>query len=250
MDRTAIVVLTWNRLQMLKNTIKTFRKFHSNIEDKRFFIVDNGSTDGTQEFLKSTKFNFILNKSNLGAQMGKYIGWSRAVEKGYDFIIFIEDDHPCYRTVPIVELENYLDKHEEIGIIRLNDKPYLKRHQITRLPIINYGKDRLNNDFKVSKFNYHFTSHPSIFRASLVVVLKGCVFPEYKLIGANVEELNFDKNHKNYEVAKKRVVKDFGATEKEYMRLYLLHYRLTAQLIPPCFKWIDTSSRRMSKWKN
>jgi len=247
--RTAIVMLTWNRIDMLKNTIKTFRNYHS-LKDKHFIVVDNGSTDGTQEFLKSTKFDLILNKSNLGAQMGKYIGWGRALERGYDFILFIEDDHSCYGTVPIVDLENYLDRHEEVGIIRLNDKRYLKRHQITKLPIISCGKDKLNSDFKISKSNYHFTSHPSIFRTSLVDVLKGCVFPEYKPTGIDVEKLGFDKNHKNYEIAKERAVKDFGVLEKEYMRLYLLHYKAAAQLIPPCFKWINTSSRRMSGWKN
>lgn len=247
--RTAIVMLTWNRIAMLQKTIKTFRKYH-NLKDKHFIVVDNGSTDGTQKFLKSTRFDLILNRSNLGAQMGKYIGWNRALERGYDFIIFIEDDHPCYRTVPIIDLENYLDRHEEVGIIRLNNKPHLKRHQITKLPIIKCGKDKLNSSFKIRKSNYHFTSHPSIFRTSLVGVLKGCVFPKYKPTKIDVEELGFNKNHRNYKLAKKRSLTDFGIKEKEYMRLYLLHYRLAARLIPPCFRWINTSNKRMSGWKN
>ena len=249
MSRTAIVILTWNRLDMLKNTITTFKNCHD-LKDKNFIIVDNGSVDGTQKFLKSTKYDIILNGSNLGAQMGKYIGWNRAEERGYDFILFIEDDNACYRTVPIVKLENYLDNNLNVGIVRLNDKPYLNRHQITRLPIIDYGKDKLNSSFKVCKFNYHFTSNPSIFRTSLASMLKGCVFPEYKPTDIDVNKLNFDKNHNNYEIAKERALKDFGVTEKEYMRLYLLHYRLTAQLIPPCFKWINTSNKRVAKWKN
>ena len=249
MDRTAIVMLTWNRIALLKNTIKTFRNYH-NIADEHFIVVDNGSTDGTVEFLESTKFDVIYNDSNLGAQMGKYIGWSRAVARGYDFIIFIEDDHPCYRTVPIVGLENYLNEHEEVGIIRLNDKPYLKRHQITKLPIINYGKNKLNSEFKVIKFNYHFTSHPSIFRVSLVSMLRPCVYPENRITNIDVEALGFDKNHKNYELAKKRAVMDFGVSEKEYMRLYLLNYKIAAQLTPTCFKWINTSSKRMAGWSN
>ena len=248
--RTAIVLLTWNRLPMLKETINTFRKFHKDIREKDFIIVDNGSTDGTVDFLKTTSFETILNESNLGAQMGKYIGWARAVEKDYDFIIFIEDDHSCYRTVPILELEKYLDDHEEIGIIRLNDKPYLKGHQITKLAIKNYGEDKLNKDFKITKSNYHFTSHPSIFRASLVSMLQGCVFPEYKPTVIDVDSFNFDKNHKNYKLARKRTVMDFGVSEKEYMRLYLIHYRMAAQLIPQCFKWINTSDKRMPGWRN
>jgi len=249
MNRTAIVILTWNRITMLKNTITTFKKYHD-LKDKHFIVVDNGSTDGTRKFLKSTKFDLILNKSNLGAQMGKYIGWNRAVERGYDFILFIEDDSPCYKTVPIVDLENYLDGHGKVGIIRLNDKCCLRKHQITKLPIISYGEDELNSAFKISKSNYHFTSSPSIFRTSLVDILKGCVLPEYKPTKIDVEKLGFDKKHMNYELAKKRSLMDFGVMEKEYMRLYLLYYKVAAHLIPPCFNYINTSYRRVPEWIN
>ena len=99
--RTAIVILTWNRIKGLKNTLSTFKKYNPGVKDKDIIIVDNGSTDGTQEYLKNTNYDIILNGSNLGAQEGKYIGWNAALERGYDFIIFIEDDNPCYRKVPI-----------------------------------------------------------------------------------------------------------------------------------------------------
>jgi len=250
MSRTAIVMLTWNRLDTLKNTINTFKKYNKKVNDEDIIIVDNGSKDKTDEFLKNSNYDYILNKINYGAQLGKHIGWDRAVNRKFDFIMFIEDDHPCYRNIPIQHLEKYLDEHEEIGIIRLNDKNYLKRHQITKLPIDYFTTEKLNSNFDIKIYNYHFTSHPSIFRTSLVEKLKGCVYPLVKPKNINIEKLGFEKykGTPKYELAKERVLMDFGVREKEYMRLYLLHYNFTAQLTPACFKWVD--KKRMNGWKN
>lgn len=250
MGRTAVVILTWNRLHDLQSTIKTFKQYHKDIEDRHFIVVDNGSTDGTADFLKITEYTAVLNSVNTGAQMGKYIGWNAALEAGYDFILFIEDDHPCYGTVPIKDLEKYLDDNLDVGIIRLNDKPYLVQHQITKLPIDRFGKTKINKNSKVVKYNYHFTSNPSLFRTSLVQKLKGCVFPECKPANIDVASLGFEKykDHKNYKLAKKRALIDFGVAEKEYMRLYLLNYKLTAQLFPQCFH--TTFVKRVKEWRN
>lgn len=252
MSRTAIVMLTWNRLNILKNTINTFRKFNPNFKDEDFIIIDNGSIDGTDAFLKHTKFDYMLQEKNTGAQWGKFIGWRKAEIRKFDFILFIEDDHPCYRTVPIKDLENYLDKNEDIGIIRLNDKPYLKRHQITRLPAKKMFKEKLNNKFMIDKWYYHFTSHPSIFRTSLVNYLKRNVIRIYQPENIDFDKINIILNKykgtQKYKIAMDRITKEFDVCEKEYMRLYLLHYNYTAQLNPPCFQWID--KKRMNGWKN
>jgi len=253
LNRTAIVILTWNRLHTLKNTINSFRKYNK-INSNDVIIVDNGSTDKTPEFLKNTDYDIILNKSNMGAQMGKYIGWNRAFERGYDFILFLEDDHSCYRTVPILDIEKYLDINKDVGIVRLNDKGYLNRHQITHLPIRYYPRKELNDKFKIFKCNYHFTSHPSIFRTTLVSKLKGCVLPKYKpkMKKSDIPILGFDKYKKinldKYKTAVNRALMNFNRREKEYMRLYMWSYRLTAQIKPCCFKWVD--KKRMKDWKN
>ncbi len=256
MKRTAVVILTWNRLKNLKNTLKAFKKYHVKFKDENIIIVDNGSTDGTQEFLKTTKYDLVLNKENTGAQMGKWIGWNRARKRKFDFIIFIEDDHTCYRTLPIPSLESYLDRYDGVGIIRLNDKPYLKRHQISRMPL-KWGRvDKLKDEFVIKRCNYHFTSNPSIFRTSLAVDLQGCVYPKLKPRSKklNIEvlskKLGFDeyKGTDKYDNAIERLKMDFGVTEKEYMRLYMLKYYMTAQLVPECFK--TKIKKRVIEWKN
>lgn len=253
LNRTAIVILTWNKLPVLKNTIDSFKKYN-NVDDHDIIIVDNGSTDGTPDFLKKTNYDIILNERNFGAQMGKYIGWNRAENRGYDFILFIECDHPCYKTVPISDLERYLDKNKNVGIVRLNNKRYLKRHQITHLPIQYYRKEKLNSKFKIFKCNYHFTSHPSIFRTSLIYKIRGCVLPEYKpkMNKSGIPSLGFEKYKKidmdKYKTAVQRSLMNFGIKEKEYMRLYMWAYILTAQIRPTCFKYVK--DKRSKDWRN
>jgi len=251
-NRTAVVMLTWNRLNTLKNTIDTFRKYNPQFKDEDFIIVDNGSNDGTQKFLKHTKFDTILNSQNTGAQWGKFIGWKKAKDRKYDFILFIEDDHPCYRTIPIKDLENYLDINNDIGIIRLNDKPYLKRHQITKLPTERISREKLNDEFMIDKWYYHFTSHSSIFRTSLVKYLKNNIIRSYQTENINFDMINVILNKykgtPKHKLAMDRITKEFGVCEKEYMRLYLLQYNYTGQLNPPCFKWVNI--KRMNGWKN
>jgi hypothetical protein len=63
-------------------------------------------------------------------------------------------------------------------------------------------------------------------------------------------KLGFDefKGTDKYDQAIERLKKDFGVTEKEYMRLYMLKYYMTAQLVPECFQ--TKIKKRVTGWKN
>jgi glycosyltransferase involved in cell wall biosynthesis len=254
MNKIAVVILTWNKINILKNTLNLFKKYNPCIKDNQFIIVDNGSIDGTYEFLKTTNYDIIVNKENLGAQMGKYIGWNRALERGFDFILFLEHDHLCTKSIPIKEIMNYLNKNQDVGIVRLNDKKYYKNHHITDLPVEYFPKIKLVNDYKIFKCTYHFTSHPSIFRTSTVPFLKGCVYPEFKPRSKDIDisKLGFEKykdiDLNKYIKAKKRCLYNWGLKEYEYMRLFLFKYQISAQLDPPCFHYVVM--KRPKDWKN
>ena len=170
-----------------------------------------------------------------------------------------EGDTSMDKVIVSVLVPNTVTKEQVTPILKeYNDADktvydtYTKYQQVeeSALKEDSYELIYLNKEFKVIKYNYHFTSHPSIFRISLVKKLKGCIFCDYKPKNINVEDLGFDKSHKNYNLAKERAIFDFGKSEKEYMRLYLLHYKFTAQLIPECFQWIDSSKQRGNSWKN
>lgn len=69
-----IIILNWNSLELLKRCLALVDANTSNID---VIVVDNGSTDGSVEFLKSHEsrtLKYILNGKNLGFAGGNNVG--------------------------------------------------------------------------------------------------------------------------------------------------------------------------------
>ena len=84
-----VSVLTFNRLDLLKKCIKNLNKLtYKNFD---LLIVDNGSTDGTQNYLIDNNYIYILNEPS-GSALGWYKCINYALENHYDFIWMMDDD--------------------------------------------------------------------------------------------------------------------------------------------------------------
>jgi GT2 family glycosyltransferase len=81
----AAVTITYNRLELTKKTVESFRE--KTKADFHLFI-DNGSTDGTQEYLKD--FDHVLLEKNFGIAYAFRDAVMRL--KGYDFILKLDND--------------------------------------------------------------------------------------------------------------------------------------------------------------
>ena len=101
MKITAVVV-TYNRLELLKHGIECLRKQRQLSE---IIIVNNGSTAGTTEWLKgiggmasqvstaSKEPNIdVINQENVGGSGGFYTGIKAAFDDGADWIWCMDDD--------------------------------------------------------------------------------------------------------------------------------------------------------------
>lgn len=86
--KISVVMLNYNGLKYLKKTISPILKLdYPNFE---FIIVDNGSTEGSIEFIeKIKKIKLIKNKENLGYSKGKNIGIKKA---NGSYIFLIDED--------------------------------------------------------------------------------------------------------------------------------------------------------------
>lgn len=90
----AVVVVTYNRLALLKECIEHI----SNQTNKQFdnvIIVNNASTDATKDFLENIvneKINIIHLNENIGGAGGFYEGMKKAYELDVDWILLIDDD--------------------------------------------------------------------------------------------------------------------------------------------------------------
>ncbi len=93
MISTGVVIVTYNRLDLLKECIDCVLK--QNVPFNKIYIINNNSTDGTKEYL-DTISNDKINITNLKQNIGGAGGFSIGVEKAYseliDWILLIDDD--------------------------------------------------------------------------------------------------------------------------------------------------------------
>lgn len=83
------VVVTYNRLELLKKGIQALRSNQSLTE---IIVIDNGSTDGTPEWLDGQADLYVVHQANVGGSGGFYTGIKTAYEKGADWIWCMDDD--------------------------------------------------------------------------------------------------------------------------------------------------------------
>ena len=88
MKITAVVV-TFNRLELLKQGIECLRKQQ---KLTGIIVVNNGSTDGTREWLNAQPGLLVVHQDNVGGSGGFYTGIERAYSEGADWIWCMDDD--------------------------------------------------------------------------------------------------------------------------------------------------------------
>ncbi len=86
----AAVVVTYNRLDLLKKVIAGLRNQTQKID--KIFVVNNSSTDGTAEWLAEQNDLEIINQENLGSSGGQYSGALSAFNAGFEWIWQMDDD--------------------------------------------------------------------------------------------------------------------------------------------------------------
>lgn len=86
----AAVVVTYNRLELLRQCVEALRAQSAACD---ILIVDNASTDGTEQWLASQPdLRYRNTGSNLGGAGGFNHGMRWAVEAGYDYVWVMDDD--------------------------------------------------------------------------------------------------------------------------------------------------------------
>lgn len=127
-QKIACVVVTYNRKQLLKRCLDALS--YQTLSPSVVYIVDNASTDGTQDSVKEwgyyecnrngIAFKYILNPKNEGGAGGFYIGIKTAFESGADGIWVMDDDgQPEINCLE--KLAGYLGTKDYIAPIVLSD---------------------------------------------------------------------------------------------------------------------------------
>ncbi|MFD0750787.1 glycosyltransferase family 2 protein [Mucilaginibacter calamicampi] len=91
LSNTAAVIVTYNRLEMLKHCIGKLRAQTLPVND--IIVVNNGSTDGTKEWLATQTQLIVFNQPNSGSAGGFYTGIKAAAEAyNYKWLWLMDDD--------------------------------------------------------------------------------------------------------------------------------------------------------------
>lgn len=106
------VVVTFNRLDLLKRNIDCLR---NNKPITQIVVINNGSTDGTAQWLSQQNDLTVITQENVGGSGGFYTGIDFAYKNGADWIWCMDDD-----VFPRADcLENLLEyaDYNKIGIL-------------------------------------------------------------------------------------------------------------------------------------
>lgn len=87
--RIIAVVVTFNRLELLQRNIQCLR---DNKPVTSIVVVNNGSTDGTKEWLDTQTDLTVVHQANVGGSGGFYTGIDYAYKGGADWIWCMDDD--------------------------------------------------------------------------------------------------------------------------------------------------------------
>lgn len=113
-----IIIVTYNAMKWAERCFTSLR--HSSVP-VQCIVIDNGSSDGTQEYIKNhfPEVQFIQSEQNLGFGKANNIGIEAAYKEGADFFYLMNQDAWLYPDSIENMLKVYDDyqKKEEIGII-------------------------------------------------------------------------------------------------------------------------------------
>jgi len=90
METVAAVLVTYNRLADLKKCIDTLREQTRPLD--ALFVINNGSTDGTDEWLATQPDLRVTTQANLGGAGGFATGLETAYQAGYTWLWCMDDD--------------------------------------------------------------------------------------------------------------------------------------------------------------
>lgn len=92
LHKVAAIVVTYNRIEFLKRCYNALNE--QTLNNSTTIIVNNGSTDGTKEWLASLDDNnlIIINQKNIGGAGGFYTGMKKAYEMEYEWVWLMDDD--------------------------------------------------------------------------------------------------------------------------------------------------------------
>jgi len=153
MEGLSIIIPVFNKIETTLKCIDSITSQNTNVAYE-IIIVDNGSTDGTQEtFSVETGLKpvptYIRNQENLGVSKALNIGAEAA---GYDALCFMHNDVFVFSGNWAAEITGFLSKTANAGVVGLYGAKTLRKDGTFRgKTIVHAEKDRPSISSAVEK---------------------------------------------------------------------------------------------------
>lgn len=141
MKKVAAVVVTYNRLELLKRSIESLRD--QTYKEFDIVIVNNGSTDGTTDWIGTLNDVIVINQENCGGAGGFYTGQKYAYDNGYEWVWMMDDDGVADKDelnelVSCCVLQNIL--YANALVVNIEDRKSLAFHPTVSIETVNTDK--------------------------------------------------------------------------------------------------------------
>ena len=115
MEKILVIIVTYNGMEWMERCLDSITRSTLPAD---IFIVDNGSTDGTQDYIRSCGKEIIFRQSgeNLGFGRANNLGLQYAADNGYDYVYLLNQD-AWVEEATFETLINVHRSHPEYGIL-------------------------------------------------------------------------------------------------------------------------------------
>ena len=118
-SKVCIIILNWNGKELLKDCLSSLFKL-TDYPNYKVIVVDNGSTDGSVEFIKRNfkKADVLALDKNYGFSKGNNIGIKYALKKyNPKYILLLNNDTKIIQRDWLAKLVETAESDEKIGIV-------------------------------------------------------------------------------------------------------------------------------------
>lgn len=108
MHKVLVIIVTYNAMKWIN---KSFNSIYNSTIKSDLFVIDNGSSDGTQDYINKNypQCIFFQSKINLGFGKANNIGLKYALDNNYDYVYLLNQDAWLYPHT----IEKLISIHKE-----------------------------------------------------------------------------------------------------------------------------------------
>jgi GT2 family glycosyltransferase len=172
--KVTIIILTWNGLAYTKRCLETLRDL-TQFPEYDVVVVDNGSDDGSVEYLRSLPWVRLLENN-------RNLGFARAINQALELsdkdsdVILLNNDTEILQRDWLTQLQASAYKSADIGIVgaRLRRPDGMMQHAGTYMPLDTFwGQQLASQEKDINQYN---------FDAEVEGVVFACVYIKRKVL--------------------------------------------------------------------